>query len=59
MTEKLTVSVDELAKLLGVSRPTAYALTHQTGFPSIRISDRRIIVPVDALRIWLAEQAKV
>lgn len=58
MTEKLTVSVDELAQMLGVSRPVAYQLAHQDGFPAIRVSDRRIVVPVDALKSWLEKQTE-
>ena len=52
---KLTVTVDEMAKLLGISRPVAYDLTKKEGFPAIRVSDRRIIIPVDALNKWLNE----
>ena len=55
--EKLTLSVDELAKELGISKPIAYELIKREGFPSIRISERRIIIPVDALRSWLNANA--
>lgn len=57
MSEKLTVSVDEMASMLGISRPVAYELTKREGFPAVRISERRIIVPVEALKKWLNEQA--
>lgn len=50
---KLTVTVNEMAKLLGISRPTAYELVKREGFPAIRVSERRIIIPVDALNRWL------
>lgn len=56
MTEKLTVSVDEMAAMLGISRPVAYELTKRDGFPAVRVSERRIIVPVEALKRWLNEQ---
>lgn len=55
--EKLTLSVDELAQELGISKPIAYELTKRDGFPSVRISERRIIIPVDALRSWLNANA--
>lgn len=55
--EKLTLSVEELAVELGISKPLAYELTKREGFPSIRISERRIIIPVDALRVWLNTHA--
>ena len=57
MSEKLTVSVDEMASMLGISRPVAYELTKREGFPAVRVSERRIIVPVEALKRWLNEQA--
>ncbi|MBE6628979.1 MAG: helix-turn-helix domain-containing protein [Ruminococcaceae bacterium] len=57
--EKLTLSVDELAQELGISKPLAYELARREGFPAIRISERRIIIPVDALRSWLNANAGV
>ena len=54
--EKLTVTVDEMAKIVGVSRPTAYELIHKEGFPTVR-SGRRIVIPLDSLKRWLEEQA--
>ena len=57
MTDKLTVSVDEMAAMLGISRPVAYELAKREGFPAVRVSERRIIVPVEALKRWLNEQA--
>lgn len=54
--EKLTVTVDEMAKIVGVSRPTAYDLIHKEGFPTVRIG-RRIVIPLDSLKRWLEEQA--
>ena len=57
MNEKLTLSVDELAQVLGISKPLAYDLIKRDGFPSVRISERRIIVPIDALRSWLNANA--
>ena len=54
--EKLTVTVDEMAKIVGVSRPTAYELIHKEGFPTVRLG-RRIVIPLDSLKRWLEEQA--
>jgi excisionase family DNA binding protein len=56
--EKLTISVDEMAKMLGISRPVAYELTRKEGFPAIRISERRIVIPIDSLKSWLSQQQK-
>lgn len=55
---KLTISPKEMAKMLGVNIQTAYSLTKQKGFPAIRVSERRIIIPVDALNKWLNETAE-
>ncbi len=54
---RLTITVAELAKLLGVSKPTAYELIKREGFPAIRVSDRRIIIPVEGLNKWLNDPA--
>jgi excisionase family DNA binding protein len=43
-TDPLTVSVDEAARLLGISRGHAYALVNQGAIPSLRLG-RRIVVP--------------
>ena len=55
--EKLTLSVEELANELGISKPLAYDLIKRDGFPSVRVSERRIVIPVDALRSWLNANA--
>ena len=57
-TEKLALDVNEMATALGISRPVAYELSRKEGFPAIRVSERRIIIPVDSLKKWLSEQAK-
>ncbi len=56
-TEKLALSPDELCPLLGISRPVAYELCKRADFPAIRISPRRIIIPLDALQRWLDQEA--
>ncbi|MBE6630576.1 MAG: helix-turn-helix domain-containing protein [Ruminococcaceae bacterium] len=56
--EKLTLSVDEMAAMLGISRPVAYELSKKEGFPAIRVSERRIIIPVESLKRWLVKQAE-
>lgn len=53
--EKLTVSVEEAAGILGISRGTAYQLAKEGRLPAIRISDRRIIIPRKALEELLAK----
>jgi predicted DNA-binding transcriptional regulator AlpA len=57
MSEKLAYSVPEMAKALGLGLNIAYDLCNRDDFPAIRIGERRIIIPVDKLRIWLEIQA--
>ena len=56
-SDKLALTPDDLSSLLGISRPIAYELCKRADFPAIRISKRRIIIPVNALETWLATQA--
>ena len=51
--KKMVLNVAELAHELGISKPVAYELTKKNGFPAIRISERRIIIPRDGLQRWL------
>ena len=46
--QRLTVSVEEAARLLGISRGLAYLLVNRGDIPSIRLG-RRIVVPRRAL----------
>lgn len=51
---RLTLTVDEAAVLLGISRSLAYAAVARGEIPSIRVG-RRYLVPVAALDKLLAE----
>jgi excisionase family DNA binding protein len=42
--ERLTLRVEEAAKMIGISRNTAYELVKQGKIPSLRFG-RRIVVP--------------
>ena len=55
--KKLVLNGEELAELLGISKPVAYELTRKSGFPAVRVSERRIIIPVDGLCRWLEAEA--
>lgn len=53
--DRATISIDEAAAVLGVSRASAYASARLgDAFPVKRIG-RRLLVPVPALLAWLAE----
>ncbi len=54
MSDRLVLSPAELAAELGVSRATAYRVANQIG---VRISPRRIVVPVARLQAWLDSEA--
>lgn len=42
--ERLTMSIAEVAKELCINKVTAYKIAKQPGFPSIRVSENRIVV---------------
>ena len=52
MIEKSTMSVQELARQMGISLPKAYELVKEPGFPTIRIGTR-ILIPVEGFQNWL------
>ena len=49
---RLTISIDEAAKLLGLGRTAAYEAARRGEIPSRKLG-RRVIVPVPALLEWL------
>lgn len=53
-----SLTVPEMAKTLRIGLNRAYELVKTPGFPAIRISARRIIIPIAALERWLAENAE-
>ena len=53
---RICITVEEMGKQLGISRPTAYQLANSEGFPAIRIG-RRLVIPVTAFEKWLMERA--
>ncbi len=48
--ERPTLSIEEAAEALGVSRATAYTAAKEERIPAIRVSAGRIVVPTAALR---------
>jgi excisionase family DNA binding protein len=46
--ERLTMSVDDAAEVLGISRSLAYELVRKGELPSLRLG-RRLVVPVRAV----------
>lgn len=56
--ERLVLSIEETAKILGISRGTAYLLANTGGIPAIRISKRRLVVPRKALEDFLSSAGR-
>lgn len=56
--ERLTMTVEECAEAIGVSRATAYMLAKTGGIPVIRLGERRLVVPKVALERMLAANGK-
>lgn len=56
--DKLAYSLTETAQVLGVSRPTVYALIKQPGFPVFQIGGRKL-VSVEGLKRWIRDQTEV
>lgn len=50
--EKLTISVEEAAQLLGIGRGTAYELARNGQLPTLKLG-RRLLVPKAALEKML------
>lgn len=52
MVERLTVTVEEAAAMLGISRTTAYGCASRNEIPTVRLG-RRVVVPTAALMTML------
>ena len=57
MADKLAYSPSETAEVLGVSRPTVYALMKRADFPAFKVGARKL-VSVEGLRAWVAAQVE-
>lgn len=55
--EKLTLSVPEAAKVLGIGNNKMYQLARTKGFPTIRVGNR-LLISVKGLERWVEEQAQ-
>jgi excisionase family DNA binding protein len=52
----LSLTVEQVAGVLGIGRVQAYNLVHTEGFPKIKVG-RRIVVPRQAFINWMELQA--
>ena len=51
----ITLSANQVAQVLGISRANAYTLMHTKGFPTIQIG-KRMVVPKNKLIEWMETQ---
>ena len=56
--ERITLTVREMAEMLGISYNTANQLTWRENFPVLQIG-RKKLIPREALEAWLLEQKRV
>ena len=56
--DALCYSVAQAAALLGISKRSMYTIARQEGFPSIRISPNRVVIPRVGLESWLANKTQ-
>ena len=54
----ITLSANQVAQVLGISRANAYTLMHSKGFPTIQIG-KRMVVPKNKLIEWMEAQTAV
>ena len=52
LEDRITLSIEEVASLLGLGRTAAYEAARRGEIPNRRLG-RRVVVPVPALREWL------
>lgn len=58
-TEPVLLTVREAAKVLRISADLAYSLVRAGALPALRLGERRVVIPRDALLRWIETQAHV
>lgn len=64
MTEKefenlpMLLKVEDLQKILGIGRNSAYELIYQKNFPVLRLGERKIRIPKDKLVEWISNNTQ-
>lgn len=56
--EKLVYSIAECAERLGISKSLCYEMARTGQLPVLRCGQKRLVVPVRALELWLITQTK-
>jgi len=55
--QKQTLTINDLADELSISRTSAYQLIHRADFPTLRIG-KKILIPRKLLNEWIAEHCR-
>lgn len=55
--EPVAVSIQNAARLLGISDRTLYDMTNMEGFPAFKVGNRTLI-SVEGLREWVRERVR-
>lgn len=54
--EQLLLKVPEVAQMLGIGRGRAYEMVAQGVIPSVKLGNKSVRVPTEALRRWIRER---
>ena len=54
--ERRTLTVEEVAQYIGVSKDLIYIMVREKSIPFIRIGSRRILFKRESIDQWLSEQ---
>lgn len=57
VSDRMALSMNEFARVMGISRTKAFQMAKVPGFPTVRLG-KRMVVPIEQLRKWLEEQSK-
>lgn len=52
-----TLTVEDLAEALNISKTSAYQLVRSSDFPKLNIG-KRIVVPIDDFKIWMSKMTQ-
>lgn len=52
-----TLTVEDLAEALNISKTSAYRLVRSSGFPKLNIG-KRIVIPIEDFKIWMSKRTQ-
>ncbi len=52
------LTIEDIGRILRVSKTTALLLAKRPSFPAIRVKDKKIIVPLEKFKEWINEEAE-